>query len=195
MNIFITGTDTDVGKTIISSWICIHSNKNYWKPIQTGSEADSNIIRSFSPTTQIIPETYKLEKPFSPYDSANFEHKTIDISKFHKTTNTVIEGAGGVLVPIAENFYMSDLIKLTDSQAIVVAKSKLGFLNHIFLTLESLRARQIHIIGIILNGETEGFLVKTIEKFSKTKVLAIIPHSNKLMQTLQTIELPEEILR
>lgn len=195
MNIFVTGTDTDVGKTIVSSWLCMHSNKSYWKPIQTGDDSDTDIIRSLSPQTPIIPEAYKLKQPLSPYDAAGFENKKIDIHMFQNVENTVIEGAGGALVPIAENFYMADLIKLTGSRAVIVAKSKLGFLNHIYLTVEALRHRDIPIIGIILNGETESFLIQTIEKFSKTKVLAVIPYSEILKETLKDKPLPMEFLQ
>ncbi|MDR0744409.1 MAG: dethiobiotin synthase, partial [Holosporales bacterium] len=107
--------------------------------------------------------------------------------------NTVIEGAGGALVPIAENFYMADLIGFTNSKAIIVAKSKLGFLNHIFLTIESLQARGVEILGIIINGETENFLLKTIEKFAKLSIIQVLPYMGNIKNQLKDIMLPMEI--
>jgi len=196
MNIFITGTDTDVGKTIVSAWICKHSKAKYWKPIQTGDESDSKTILNFSPDSEILKEVYALNAPLSPYDSANLENKKINTEKLLENIpdKTVIEGAGGVLVPISENFYMADLIKSTNSKAIIVAKSKLGFLNHIFLTAHELKSRSIEIVGIIINGGVEKNLIETIERFSGIRVLKIIPFMENIRESLENIEVPSEIL-
>jgi dethiobiotin synthase len=194
VNIFVTGTDTDVGKTAVSSWICMHTNADYWKPIQTGNDSDKNVIARFSPHTRIIPEAYKLAAPLSPYDSANLEEVKIEIEVLKKNLrNTIVEGAGGALVPIAKNFCMADLIKTIEAKALIVAKSKLGTINHILMTAEILRARKIDIIGIIINGEMEDYIKATIEEFSKTKILAVIPRSDNLAETLRGIKLPSEI--
>lgn len=190
MNLFITGTDTDIGKTITSTWICKNSNAKYWKPIQTGSDSDSDIISKISPKTLIIPNTYRLKTPLSPYDSANCENKLIDIDKILASCpsdKTVIEGAGGALVPVLKNIFMADLINSFNAKAIVVAKSKLGFLNHIFMTIEILKSRSVEILGIILNGKTE--LIPTIENFSKYKVLATLEN----LESISTTKLPKEI--
>ena len=175
MNIFITGTDTDIGKTVVSSWICRQTNAQYWKPIQTGDDSDTATVQKFSPLTKVFPNAYKLKAPLSAYDGARLENVTIDIDKIIgmcPKNNTVIEGAGGALVPITDNIMMADLIKELNSKVIIVAKSKLGFLNHIFLTVETLKSRGIDIIGIILNGKTE--LIDTIEKFARCDVLDIL---------------------
>lgn len=175
MNIFVTGTDTDIGKTITSAWICKNTAASYFKPIQTGDDSDANTIIQFSPTTHIIPNAYRLKAPLSVYDAAHLEGIDIDVDTIKRQcppNNTVIEGAGGALVPITKNIMMADLINFLNAKALIVAKSKLGFLNHIFLTIEVLRARNIDILGIILNGNTT--LIDTIEHFSRCKVLATL---------------------
>jgi dethiobiotin synthase len=194
-NIFVTGTDTDVGKTVVSAWLCKHTNTNYWKPIQTGGDSDSAMVAKLSPRTKIIPEVYKLKAPLSPYDAAKLENVEIDQNLFNKDLqNTVIEGAGGALVPIAENFLMADLIKMCRARALVVAKSKLGMINHLLMTAEVLQTRGIDVIGIIMNGEIENSLKCTIQEFSKLKILSIIPRSDNLGELLQKTSQPPEIL-
>ncbi|MDR1375599.1 MAG: dethiobiotin synthase [Holosporaceae bacterium] len=195
MNIFITGTDTDVGKTTIAAWICRHTGAHYWKPIQTGNDIDSDVIAKLSPSTKIIPEAYRLKTPLSPYDAAKFENVEIDRELLCKNLgNTVIEGAGGALVPIAKNFLMADLIKMCGAKALIVAKSKLGAINHLLMTVEVLKARGIDILAIIINGRIENNLKHTIEEFSKLRILSIIPHDEDLNKVLQTTALPSEIL-
>ncbi len=106
MNIFVTGTDTDAGKTTVSAWICSKIHTKYWKLIQTGNDSDSEVIRKFAPNTGIIPEAYKLKAPLSAYDAANKESLAIDIDKLTTNENKiVIEGAGGVFVPISDDFF------------------------------------------------------------------------------------------
>lgn len=196
MNIFVTGTDTNIGKTVVSSWICLQSQAKYWKPIQTGDDSDSKLVSIVSPKTKIMPEIYKLAAPLSPFDSAKLENKIIDVNGFKRTSvdKCVIEGAGGVFVPIAENFLMVDLIKCTNSKAVIVAKSQLGFINHILLTVEALKSRHIEIVGIVINGKVENNLFNTIELFSKCKILQVLPMlDNGNFNLLQDIELPKEL--
>jgi dethiobiotin synthase len=194
MNIFVTGTDTNVGKTTVSAWLCMHSKANYWKPIQTGMEFDGNVVKSLSPSTAIIAEIYKLKAPLSPYDAANLENKILNIESLGECSNTIVEGAGGVLVPVAENFFMVDLIKKCNARALIVVKSQLGMINHTLMTVEAIKVRKIDILGMIINGETENNILSTIEKFSSTKILGVIPRSNNLLETLQETIVPREIL-
>jgi dethiobiotin synthase len=195
VNIFVTGTDTNVGKTAISAWLCMHTNANYWKPIQTGDNSDSDIIAKFSRHTKIISEAYKLRASLSPYDAAKLENVKIDRNLLARDLqNTIIEGAGGALVPIAKNFFMADLIKTCNAKALIVAKSQLGVINHLLMTVEVLKVRGIGILGIIMNGEIESNLKSTIQEFSGLKILSIIPHSDNLIETLRNITLPLETL-
>jgi dethiobiotin synthase len=194
MNIFVTGTDTDAGKTIVSAWLCMHTRADYWKPIQTGDDSDKSVVAALSPRTTIIPEIYKLKAPLSPYDSANMENASMDPDSFGRNLeNTVIEGAGGALVPIAENFLMADLIKKCGARALIAVKSKLGMINHLLMTVEVLKNREIDVAGVIVNGKIEDNIKSTIELFSKIKILSTIPDSG--IETLQKIDVPDEILK
>ena len=164
MNIFIAGADTDAGKTTVASWICSKTGAPYWKLIQTGDTSDSENVRKFSPNSKIFPEVYKFLAPLSAYDAAKKQNQAIDSFKFKiNTAKTVIEGSGGVFVPIAENFLMIDAIKFTNSQVIVVARSKLGMINHILLTISALKSRFIPILGIIVCGDLDKDVINTIQ--------------------------------
>lgn len=194
MNIFITGTDTDSGKTTVSAWICSKIKTKYQKLIQTGADSDASTVRKFAPQTEIFPEIYKLQAPLSAYDAAKLENKAIDIEKFQlNLNNSVIEGSGGVFVPIADNFLMLDAIKLTKSKALVVVRSKLGMINHILLTIFALRTKSIPILGIVICGNIDKHITETIVHFSKEKILAILPESNNLQQLFENTPLPKEI--
>ncbi|MDR2738127.1 MAG: dethiobiotin synthase [Puniceicoccales bacterium] len=195
-NIFVTGTDTDVGKTLVSAWLCRHTSANYWKPIQTGDDYDGNVVAKLSPHTEIIPEAYKLKAPLSPYAAAKAENLEIDPSSLCKILkNTVIEGAGGVLVPIAKDFFMADLIEMYCAAALIVAKPKLGVINHLLMTEEILRIRGINIVGVVMDGEVGDTLVSTIREFSRLEILATIPRSDNLEEILRNTALPQKILQ
>ena len=194
MNLFITGTDTDAGKTTVSAWICSKIKTTYWKPIQTGSDDDSDVIRKFSPQTEILPNAYRLKAPLSAWDAARLERKTIDVQKLETDRDKMlIEGAGGLLVPIAENFFMLDVIEQTHATALVAARSKLGMINHLLLTIFALHQRKIPVLGIIICGDIERNIRETIEHFSKVHILAVLPETNDLKALFEQTPLPSEI--
>jgi len=196
MNLFITGTDTDAGKTTVSAWICSKIKTTYWKPIQTGSDADSDVIQKFAPQTKILPNAYRLKAPLSAWDAARLEQKTIDIRKLQTDRDKMlIEGAGGLLVPIAENFFMLDVIEQMHATALVVARSKLGMINHLLLTIFALHQRNIPVLGIIICGDIEKNIRETIEYFSKVHILAVLPETNDLKALFENTPLPSEILK
>ena len=159
MKIFVTGIGTDVGKTIASAIITESLEADYWKPIQAGDleNSDSHKIKCFlsNKKTVIHPNSYALNTPASPHLAAELDRITIDLKKIvePKTDNhLVIEGAGGVFVPLNSNDCVIDLIQ-TDYKAIVVSRHYLGSINHTLLTVEALQNRKITIAGIIFNGE------------------------------------------
>lgn len=203
MRIFVTGTDTNVGKTIISSWLCLHSGYAYFKPIQTGSIAglDSSIIKNLTSNNIIHKENYIYKAPMSPHLAAAIERKNININKINliKYNNVIIEGAGGVLVPINSKFFMIDLIKKSKANVILVTKSILGSINHTLLTLEALRARNINVLGVIVNlisDHSYKDYIKTIELYGNTKILACIPklryiNQNNLIKIKFTTQLQQ----
>lgn len=195
MNIFITGTDTDAGKTTVSAWICSKIKTRYQKLIQTGDESDADTVKIFAPETDIIPEIYKLKAPLSAYDAAKLEKKFIDVQKIATTLDkSVIEGAGGLFVPIADNFLMIDAIKQTNSQVLIVARSKLGMINHILLTVYALHSQKLPILGIVICGNIDKNIKETIEYFSNEKILEVLPESENLSQMFRKAPLPPQIL-
>jgi len=159
MKLFITGTSTDVGKTIASSIIVEALEADYWKPIQAGDldNSDSHKIKSYisNDKTVIHENSYKLNTPASPHLAAELDGITIDLKQIAepKTKNhLVIEGAGGVFVPLNNNDCVIDLIQ-TDYKVIVVSRHYLGSINHTLLTIEALKHRKINIAGIIFSGD------------------------------------------
>lgn len=183
MHFFITGTDTNIGKTLISTWLSLHTRYDYFKPIQTGTigDMDSEFVAQYS-NVKVHKELYKYKEPLSPHRAAFLENSSIELDKIilPKVPNLIIEGAGGVLVPINEKFYMIDIIKQLKTSTILVARSGLGTLNHSLLTIEALRARNIDIAGVILNGTPNAENAEAIECYGKVKILAQFPKLEKV---------------
>ncbi|MES2546040.1 MAG: dethiobiotin synthase [Bacteroidota bacterium] len=159
MKLFITGIGTDVGKTIASAIITEALEADYWKPIQAGDldNSDSHKIESYisNKKTEIHSNSYKLNTPASPHLAAAIDGITIDLNQIKEPStknHIVIEGAGGLFVPLNNNDCVIDLIQ-PDYKVIVVSRHYLGSINHTLLTVEALKNRKINIAGIIFNGE------------------------------------------
>lgn len=159
MKIFITGISTDVGKTIASAIIVEALEADYWKPIQAGdlNTSDSHKIKSFisNEKTVIHPNSYQLNTPASPHLAAELDGITIDLKSILTPVtknHLVIEGAGGIFVPLNDKDCVIDLIQ-PDYKVIIVSRHYLGSINHTLLTIEALQHRKIKIAGIIFNGE------------------------------------------
>lgn len=174
MKLFITGIGTDVGKTVVSAIVTQALEADYWKPIQAGDldNSDTHKIKAYvsNSKTQFFDNSYALKTPASPHYAAEIDGVTIDIKKITepKTKNhLVIEGAGGIFVPINDSETIADLIQ-PDYKVIVVSRHYLGSINHTLLTLEALQNRKINIAGIIFNGD-ENKATKSII-LSKTGV-------------------------
>ena len=157
---FVTGIDTEIGKTVISAILTEALQADYWKPIQSGDldNSDSHKIeRLISNTkTHIYPEAYRLKTPASPHYAAELDNITIDLEdiKLPKTDNhLVVEGAGGLMVPLNRKDLMIDLIAKLRLPVILVSKNYLGSINHTLLSIEMLRSRNIALKGIIFNGK------------------------------------------
>jgi dethiobiotin synthetase len=163
MKLFITGISTDVGKTIASAIIVEALQADYWKPIQAGDldNSDSHKIKSYisNDKTVIHENSYKLNTPASPHFSAELDGITIDLKQikepnpdsYREKNHLVIEGAGGIFVPLNERDCVIDLIQ-KDYKVIVVSRHYLGSINHTLLTIEALKSRKIYIAGIIFSG-------------------------------------------
>ena len=159
MKLFITGIGTDVGKTVASAIVVEALNADYWKPIQAGDldNSDTSKVKNFVPNiiSQYYDNTYRLKTPASPHFAAQLDGIEIDLNKIiePKTDNhLVIEGAGGVLVPLNNENYLLDLIQ-PNYKVIVVSRHYLGSINHTLLTLEALKSRNIAVAGIIFSGD------------------------------------------
>ena len=178
MQLFITGTDTNVGKTLVCSWLCLQTGYDYFKPIQTGiaQERDSLVVLEYS-NARIYPETYCYQAPLSPHLAAAAEHETIDMQRIQlpASNRLIVEGAGGVLVPINNQALMVDLIVQLSIPVILVASSRLGMINHTLLSLEALRSRHLNILGVIVTGEPNDASCCSIEDYGSTQILAQLP--------------------
>jgi dethiobiotin synthetase len=173
MKLFITGIGTDVGKTIASAIITEALEADYWKPIQAGDveTSDSHKIKQYisNTKTEVFPNSYLLNTPASPHLAAELDGVVIDLKKIQEPVtqnHLVIEGAGGLFVPLNDIDTIADLIR-TDYKVIVVSRHYLGSINHTLLTIEALKQRNIDIAGIVFNGNllpsTEDIILKKTE--------------------------------
>lgn len=158
MKIFITGISTDVGKTVTSAIVVEALEADYWKPIQAGdlNLSDTHKVKSqiSNSKSHFFPNAYALNTPASPHLAAEIDGITIDIKNIiePKTENhLVIEGAGGIFVPLNDNETIVDLIQ-PDYKVIVVSRHYLGSINHTLLTIEAIRNRGFEVAGIIFSG-------------------------------------------
>ena len=159
MKLFITGISTDVGKTIASAIIVEALQADYWKPIQAGDleHSDTHKVQALVSNTQsqFHPNSYALQTPASPHLAAAKDGITIDLKQIKEpqtTNHLVIEGAGGILVPLNDTESVVDIIQ-PDYKVIVVSRHYLGSINHTLLTVEALQNRKIQVAGIIFSGE------------------------------------------
>lgn len=159
MKFFITGIGTDVGKTIAAAIVTEALQADYWKPIQAGDLENSDTLKVkklvSNAKTVFHPESYRLQTPVSPHFAAEIDAIIIEKSKITEpktNNNLVIEGAGGIFVPINSTETIIDLIQ-KDHQVIVVSRHYLGSINHTLLTIEALQNRKHNIAGIIFNGD------------------------------------------
>lgn len=199
MKIFISGTDTDIGKTLIAGWIALHSGFAYFKPIQSGAKEDGDTqeVKRLA-NTKTYPEVYNLQERLSPHLAARLENIEIDLDKIYlpQENNLIIEGAGGLLVPINSKYLVIDLIKKLEVPVILVARASLGTINHTLLSLEALRSRHIQILGVIMNGDRNPENKAAIEFYGNTSVLAEFPKIDEVnYDSLCSIALPDKLTK
>ena len=178
----ICGTDTDIGKTLISSFFVRGLNSFYWKPIQSGieSETDSQTIERLTKVekTKIINEAYVFKEPVSPHWAAEIDQTVINFRLLNLPKvdgSLIVETAGGLMVPITRNYLQIDQIKKWNIPVILVCKSGLGTLNHTLLSIEALQKRNIKILGLIINGEKHLDNPQTLTELSSIPIIAEFP--------------------
>lgn len=176
---FVTGTDTEVGKTVVSAVLAAGLKAGYWKPVQAGLEpaTDTNRVKRWTrlPERHFYPEQYRLREPMSPHAASEIEDIDIRLESFGLPAATqkhlIVEGAGGLRVPLNRSQYMTDLILHLDLAVILVARSGLGTINHTLLSLEHLRANEIPVLGVVLNGPRNLSNEDAIQHFGQVKRL------------------------
>jgi len=180
MKLFITGIGTDVGKTITSAIVTQALEADYWKPVQAGDldNSDSHKIQRYisNDKTVVHENSYKLNTPASPHLAAELDGITIDLKKIIEPStdnHLVIEGAGGILVPLNDNDCIIDLIK-EDYKVILVSRHYLGSINHTLLTFEALKSRKLKVAGIIFSGDENKATEEIILNKTKAKFIGRI---------------------
>jgi dethiobiotin synthase len=179
---FVTGTDTEVGKTLVSAWLLIHLEGSDWKPVQAGTEppTDSATVQRLAdlPVGRILPEAYLLPDAMAPNEAARRAEVTLDMAKLALPPSdglVVVEGAGGLMVPLTEDAYMIDLAAELDLPIVLVARSTLGTINHTLLSIEAIRRRGLPLAGVVITGPETPHNRAAIERYGQIEVIAEIP--------------------
>jgi dethiobiotin synthetase len=185
--LFVTGIGTGIGKTIVSAILVEKLKADYWKPVQSGElrNSDTMVVKSLvtNSTSFFHEEAYRLSQPFSPHKSAAIDGVVIDPKKIvlPQTGNTlVIEGAGGLMVPLNNQFLMLDLIKQLGAEVILVSQNYLGSINHTLLAVYALKNENIPVKGIIFNGVKDIYSKEFILEYSQLELLGHIPEYGTL---------------
>lgn len=183
--IIITGIGTDTGKTVASAILCKALKSDYWKPIQAGDleNSDSIKVKRLVPETTIHPEAYRLSQPMSPHAAAKIDKLKIQESSLQLpiTKNSlIIELAGGLMVPMREDYLNIDWVEKAQIPVILVANYYLGSINHTLLSWELLVTRKIPVLGIIFNGEKNSSTFDVIMNRTQAKCLLEIEREKEI---------------
>ena len=185
--IVVTGTDTGIGKTIFSAGLTRMLDAYYWKPIQAGldGETDSSVVRHLSglPANRILPESWRLKTPASPHLAAERDGVQINTASLSPPCTErplIIEGAGGLMVPLTRRELLVDLLNRWKIPVVLCARTALGTLNHTFLSLEALQRRGIPVIGVALIGDTHPDNERTLGEMGGIPILGLLPRLDPL---------------
>jgi dethiobiotin synthetase len=186
MKIFITGIDTNIGKTVVSAIVATALRYDYWKPVQCGDLKDSDTMKVKSLTGGLFhyyPERYRLKEPASPHLSAKLEDIEIKLNDFLMPVkdNIIVEGAGGLMVPInTSGDCIIDIAKQLDTKVILVSKNYLGSINHTLMSCQMLNTYGIQTLGIIINGDPNEESEKIISEISGVPILGHVDTTKRL---------------
>lgn len=182
--IFVTGTGTGIGKTVMSAILAEALHADYWKPVQAGTAetTDADWVRAMMTNreTKVHPEAYRLQMAASPHIAAANEHLTISIQHIieqvpNTSNHLVVEGAGGLMVPLNDNEFVADLILALNMPVILVSRNLLGSINHSILTAMACKQLNIPVMGWVFNDDYLNY-EKQIAEWTGLPVLASIPH-------------------
>jgi len=184
-DLFVTGTDTGVGKTVLSALLASALSTGYWKPIQTGrmrghAETDRETVMRWArlEPRDAPPEAYIFDPPVSPHLAARAAGIVIDVGAIRRPDTDrplVLEGAGGAMVPINDRELMLDLMSHLGAPVVVAARGSLGTINHTLLTVEAIRSRGLPLLGVVMIGEGNRDNREAIEHYGQVPVLGWIP--------------------
>jgi dethiobiotin synthetase len=166
--IVVTGTDTEIGKTVFAAGLAAALGATYWKPVQAGLDegGDGDTARRLG-VTRVLPEAYRLATPCSPHRAAAIDGVTIDPLRLALPLvdgPLVVEGAGGVLVPLADDLLYADVFARWGAPVVLVARTALGTINHSLLSIEALRSRGVPILGVAFVGDAQEDSEATIAR-------------------------------
>lgn len=184
----VCGTDTDVGKTLVSAVLVQGLQASYWKPVQCGelaSGGDSGQVQALTAakTGRILPEAYKLKQPASPHQAAAAEGISLNESQLNLPVvqgSLVVELAGGLLVPLRHDLLQIEMLQRWGLPVVLVTRTGLGTLNHSLLSLEALERRRIHLLGVVLNGQPHPANEASLQSIGKVQILGRIPTLEKV---------------
>jgi len=186
MTIVVTGTDTDIGKTVFAAGLTAALGARYWKPVQAGladgSDAAS-VVTLGVPADHVLPEAYRLTTPCSPHLAAEIDRVTIDPDRLalpEVDGPLIVEGAGGVMVPVTRDLIFADLFARWNKPVVLVARTGLGTINHSLLSIEALRSRAVPILGIAFVGDPVEDSEATIATLGKVRRLGRLPRLDPL---------------
>ncbi len=182
MRLVVCGTDTDVGKTVVSALLVEGLGARYWKPVQSGIEGggDRDRLQTLLQLSEerIVPEAYRLQAPVSPHWAAEREGIAIDPARLELPPGDgplVVETAGGLLVPLRRDWLQIEQLQRWNLPVVLVARSGLGTLNHTLLALEALRRRHLSVLGLVLNGPLHADNPRTLVELGGVPLLAELP--------------------
>lgn len=181
--VFVTGTDTDAGKTVVSGVLAAAWQAHYWKPIQSGEPTDSQTMRGWIPPERVLPERHVLRDPLSPNQAAERMGCQIELADFSLPDVVgplVVEGAGGLLVPLNQQHMIIDLIARLGLPVVLVCRTGLGTLNHTLLSLEALHHRGLPVAGIVFSGPAHPDNERDIRHFGGVPIWGRVPRMHPL---------------
>jgi dethiobiotin synthase len=207
MGLIVTGTDTEVGKTLVSVLLSRRYKAAYWKPIATGTDqgTDTDTVRKLQ-VSEVWEPCFSYPQPVSPHLAGRKSSNPVRLAAMEQAwadrphDRVVVEGIGGVLVPLREapDSLLVDWFSYLDLPCLVVARTTLGTLNHTLLTIEALRARQLKVAGVVMNGPPDLEQSLAIARFGRVRVVGCLPWHASLDATtlaqLQTLVDPDNLL-
>ena len=181
-DLFVTGTDTGVGKTLLSALLVAALNRKYWKPIQTGASegTDRQAVMKWAGVSadRTFPEAVVFDPPVSPHLAAEQQGSRIDLMAIRRPVEPdpiVIEGAGGVYVPINDDVFMLDLMGHLNAPVVVAARTALGTINHTLLTISAIRSAGLELRGVVMVGKENPDNRRAVEHYGEVPVIGFIP--------------------